>query len=409
MVQAFWRPVQPAPIMGAMPRAPRLDPPPVALRPELEYVLARAFGPVGRSAGHPPPQRALSLARALDLEGRLAARNDLQRLADELGRAAAIELLARRALLAAQARARAGLLSEMERLSAAVGVPCAPLKGAALERRGVVPEGARRAGDLDLLVPQADAPRLARALREHGLEPTGHPGHHHQLPPLRTREGHVLELHVEVPGLGPPGGRWQELLAGGLLEREPEAGPLAHGPTPRLLAAHAIVHGLWQHALSPESYPPARALADLADLHAAGLLPGAAALAPLVEPLVPRTRLEALLGLVALLCAGERVDPAAPLVESPGRLLDHVLAASLDAGYRARLRRRERLSSLCSPAHLPGALWRALAPGEALLELRYGPARGTLGRIARRARHPFGLLGRAAALLRPAATREGKA
>lgn len=409
MVQAFWRPVQPAPIMGAMPRAPRLDPPPVALRPEHEYVLARAFGPVERSAGRPEPQPALALARALDLEGRLAARNGLQQLADELGRDAALELLARRALLAAQARTRASLLREMERLAGAAGVPCAPLKGAALERRGVVPEGGRRAGDLDLLVPQADAPRLARALRERGLELAGHPGHAHQLPPLRTREGHVLELHVEVPGLGPPGGRWRELQAGGLLEADPEAGPLPHRPTPRLLAAHAIVHGLWQHALAPESYPPARVLADLADLRAAGLLPDADTLAPLVAPRVPRTRLEALLRLVALLCAGERVDPAPAPAESPGWLLDHVLAASLDAGYRARLRRRERLDSLRSPAHLPSVVWRALVPGEALLELRYGPARGALGRVARRVRHPFHVLARAAALLRPAATHEGQA
>lgn len=385
--------------MGAVPSPPRLDPPVVAWRPEHGWVLTRAFGPTDLSAPSGEPGAVLALARALDLEGRLAARVSLQQLAGELGREAALALFARRALLEAQARARAGLLDELQHRAAAAGIPSAPLKGAALERRGLVPPGGRRAGDLDLLVPRREASRLAALLRGRGLRPTGHSGHAHQLPPLRTPEGHVLELHVSVPGVR-PGADWDVLRAAGLLEPDPATGGPAHRPTPLLLAAHAVAHGLWQHALAPESYPPLRLLADLCDLSAAGLLPTGEDLAGLVEPAVSRARLAALLELVERLRQGTGLPPAPGLGETPARLLDHALAASLDRAYRRRLRRRERLSSLASPA-LPAALWRALVPSAAQLELRYGPAAGPLARAARRLRHPFDLLGRAVGLLRP--------
>lgn len=373
----------------------------MARRPEHAWVLARAFGPVERPVPSGEPEAVLALAQALDLEGRLAARVGLQQLAGELGRAAALQLFARRALFEAQARARATLLGELRELAGTAGIPNAPLKGAALEQRGLVPPGGRRAGDLDLLVPRGAAHRLQALLQQRGLRPTGHRGHSHQLAPLRTPEGHVLELHVRVPGVG-PGEDWETLSRAGLLEPDPGAGARAHRPTPPLLAAHAIAHGLWQHALAPESYPPLRLLADLCDLSAAGLLPAATDLAGLVAPSVSRDRLAALLALVEHLREGAPGPPAAPGPggESPARLLDHVLAASLDPGYRRSLRRRERLSSLVSPGW-PAALWRALLPSAAQLELRYGPAPGPLARAGRRLLHPWHLLGRALDLLRP--------
>lgn len=372
----------------------------MAWRPEHGWVLARAFGPAELAVPPGEPRAVLALAQALDLEGRLAARVGLQQLAGELGRAAALQLFARRALSEAQARARATLLGELQELAGAAGIPSSPLKGAALEQRGLVPPGGRRAGDLDLLVPRGAAHRLQALLQQRGLRPTGHRGHSHQLAPLRTPEGHVLELHVRVPGVG-PGEDWQTLSGAGLLEPHPGAGAWAHRPTPVLLAAHAVAHGLWQHALAPESYPPLRLLADLCDLSAAGLLPAATDLAALVAPAVSRDRLVALLALVEHVREDASRPPAAgPGGESPAGLLDHLLAASLDPGYRRRLRRRERLSSLASP-YWPAALWRALVPSAAQLELRYGPARGPLAWAGRRLRHPWHLLGRAAGLLRP--------
>ncbi len=372
----------------------------MAWRPEHGWVLARAFGPAELAVPPGEPRAVLALAQALDLEGRLAARVGLQQLASELGRAAALQLFTRQALFEAQARARATLLGELQGLAGTAGIPSAPLKGAALEQRGLVPPGGRRAGDLDLLVPRREAPRLQALLLQRGLRPTGHRGHPHQLAPLRTPAGHVLELHVGVPGVG-PGEDWETLSRAGLLEPDPGAGTRAHRPTPLLLAAHAVAHGLWQHALAPESYPPLRLPADLCDLAAAGLLPAATDLAGLVAPAVSRARLAALLALVEHLRAGAPGPPAAgPGGESPARLLDHLLAASLDPGYRRRLRRRERLSSLVSPGW-PEALWRALVPSAAQLELRHGPASGPLARAGRRLRHPWHLLGRAVGLLRP--------
>ena len=372
----------------------------MAWRAEHGWVLARAFGPAEAAVPPAEPGAVLALARALDLEGRLGARVSLQQLTGELGREAALQLFARRALFEAQARARAALLGELQGLAGAAGIPSAPLKGAALEQRGLVPPGGRRAGDLDLLVPCPEAPRLQALLQQRGLRPTGHRGHPHQLPPLVTREGHVLELHVRVPGVG-PGEDWETLSRAGLLEPDPGAAARAQRPTPPLLAAHAVAHGLWQHALAPESYPPPRLLADLCDLSTAGLLPAATDLAGLVAPAVPRDRLEALLALVEHLRQGAPGPPAAgPGGESPARLLDHVLAASVDPGYRRRLRRRERLSSLASRGW-PAALWRALVPSAAQLELRYGPATGPLARAGRRLRHPWHRLGRAVGLLRP--------
>lgn len=370
---------------------PLVVPPVKALSAELRYVLLRAFGPRAAVAGVVEPALVRSLARGLDLAGRIGARVPLEQLARELDRATAVSLFQQQALQAAQAEARARHVDRVVAVAAQEGTPVALLKGAALERLGLVAPGGRRAGDADLLVPKGAARGLQQRLLAAGWSTLGLPGYAHQLAPLRDRDGLVLELHVSLPGLRKPGqardADFECLAEAGLLGPGPRQPGRAHTPVLALARGHALVHGLWQHGLQPQAYPPARVLADAQDLGLAECS-GQAVLSDWIEPRVPGAARAALQCLLLRLAAGD-LELSRGEARPPERLLlDHVLAGAFDLAYRRRLRRRELLRDLRSPR----LVWHALFPTAAQLEIAHGKAPSRAARLGRRWRRPVDLL-----------------
>mgnify|MGYP006967020682 FL=1 len=144
-------------------------------------------------------------------------------------------------------------------------------------------------------------------------------------------------------------------------------------PTPSVLAAHALVHGVEDHGFGADRYPPFRMPCDLADL----LGPRAGEPACHVEvssrvgPDVAPVEVAAALDLLARLLAG---DPPRPGDTTPSsRLLAHCVAGALRADYRDALRLRQVAFLL---GHRPlrvlrGKLWHRLSDVRA----RPGPAR----------------------------------
>jgi hypothetical protein len=191
-----------------------------------------------------------------------------------------------------------------------------------------------------------------------------------------------VELHRFLPGVrlrGAPGFATAEELAERDLLRSP-TGAL-HGcwvPSRDVLGAHALVHGIAQHGLSPRSYPLMRMLADLVDLGwgAPGHGEAAAAAADLTARHVSRDEREAVLDLCRRLRAGEALPDRLTRRAGPAhRLLGHVLAGSLDPSYSDSLKLRALGSG---PSLSPRPLvWlreagRALFPGRARMEALHG-------------------------------------
>lgn len=260
----------------------------------------------------------------------------------ELGGDAARRLALLRLQLLGRLRGLCDLVPELASVLSAAGIPVVLLKFAALHVAGCLVEGSRAAGDLDVLVPEREASGAVRLLARRGFfaaEATLED--HHHLPPLRDRQGRTVELHTRLPGLKAPGERrfagFGSLQQAGGLEPAPELGTGCHLLRRDLRAAHAIVHGLAQHA-GADAYPLTRVLADVidvlpADRRAAGI--GVAA--EWIAEEVPAAELEAVLGLCDALARGH-LDGLEARVETPeSALLQHVLASALDPGYRRAL------------------------------------------------------------------------
>ena len=124
-------------------------------------------------------------------------------------------------------------------------------------------------GDVDVLVPGESARRFQDALIEAGCHSPDAPEAEHQLQLLTHPTGLGVEVHRLIPGVRFDGGSSataEQLIERGLC-RAVEA--LPNGtfvPGQSVLAAHALVHGLAQHGLSPDNYPWSRFLADVQDL-----------------------------------------------------------------------------------------------------------------------------------------------
>ena len=374
----FWsKPLQPEPkTLTTM----RFRPPRSPLPAEARWALLRAFGPAGQSWNGPlDPERAVEAARALDLAPRIATRVPVSCLVPELGEEQARRLTAARGVAALSSTELLETARLLALTAAEAGIPIVLLKGSALQARGFVSIGSRWMSDVDVLVAEPAVEPLADALRTSGFEPlAGTVACEHQIAPLR-RAGHTLEIHRFLPGVVPPG-ETRFATADALLRHqalEPLAGWPAGTriPAPRVLAAHALVHGIAQHGFAPQSYPLTRMLADLADLGASSV----AAAAAWAVPHVSGDEARAASDLVRELAAG--VLPEA----SP--LLAHAVFGLSDARYAASLRFRA-LGSV--PSLLPRPLafardvWQALFPGRARLAGLYGREGSDLSRAARR-------------------------
>ena len=384
--------------MSGRARGIRFSPPPVPVSPELRWVLLRALGPSGESAPTGiDGQAALDLADRLDLTHRIGARQPAAVLHRELGPRLAGRIFARHETVRRWAQGLAALSERVAARAADLGVPAAALKFLALRLEGLAPDGLRRAGDLDILVPARDVKRLAEGLREIGLRELDFPPEEHALA-LGDPEERGVEIHRHVPGVstdtaGQPA-TYESLDRAGLLQRHAPSGFLL--PRRDVLAAHLAVHGLVQHGWSPLAYPLFRMVCDLADLCIA---PGTSLLEDARRWTTSQLGRDELEGLACLAARLRSADPAL-LAEAaagdPARLLlRHFVAGALDPDYQESLRLRAFAES-ARKGGLLRHLLRAAWPTEAQLDLLYGPASHPASRLRRRLYRPLDLILRAA-------------
>jgi hypothetical protein len=372
-----------------------LTPPPVVVDAALAWLLRAAFA---ETLSEPCPvdaARALHLARATQLSGRVAKRLEAWRGTSELA-ALGPELdadyyanVANEALLV-QAQDKIAQLGER------LGVPIIALKFAGLRLARVITPGTRAVADLDLLLPGPSARSFWRALLEAGFVRTNTHEYSHQLEALLDPYGATIDLHVHVPGVFVEGRGFanaDQLLARGLVKRM--SGSLLV-PSPALLCAHAIAHALLQNRSTPQTYSPLRMVADVMDLRR--VQPDVVLLA--ANHLAPELRVtcDALERLCASLSRGVLSGPGFDGTREQ-TLLWHCVAARLDFDYSERLRAAgltNKIRDGASVTEIARYVATLLYPGEPELEVLYGPAVGHLARMRRRLLRPVDLVVRAA-------------
>lgn len=393
------------------PRGIRFHPPPVEAPAELGWVLARAFGPPERTVEAPAdPRRAVEVARGIEVSARLAARLPRERWEEELG-AAAGELRRERIGAVATEVRLMDVAREVAEEAAAMGVPVALLKGAALIASGAAPTGGRLACDVDLLAPEAGARALHAVLRGRGWTASEVPSGDHQLGALASKTGGVVELHLHLPGvrIGGRSARFEDLEREGLLE-DLEGWP-ARRPKREVLAAHAIAHAIAQHGFAPDACGLMKMEGDLIDLGFGG---GGEAMRgrvmELVRADVSGAEVEAARGLASALAAGEEVvEGLAREGEQAGEmvLLRHLVAGRWDERYRAslKLRLRAQPGDRSRTAAAVKVAWDALFLSRAQVDAIYGRPANGWGYLGRRLARPFDLARRLAGY---AATARGR-
>lgn len=324
----------------------RFDPPPLAASAELRWLLLRSFGPPEAPfADRLDGARAIKLARDLDLAPRLATRTPAHVLVAEVGSDGARTLTL--ASLAAEAMGRRvlSLMRRVAEVAADLAEPVVALKFAALALRGRVRPGERSVCDLDVLLTADGAERVERVFVAQGFSVVRSIELDYHRPMLVGAGGLVLELHVALPGVHLPAGAASlaALEDAGLLEAYPELPGRCFLPTPELLLAHVLVHGVAQHGFAPLAYPFTRMLADLIDL-GLGSPDGEELLgraAPLISGEINGAEGAALRTLCTALAAGDVSlveEERSDLPEAV--LLRHAVLGPLDKEYQAALKLR---------------------------------------------------------------------
>ena len=343
-------------------------PPALVLDGELEWVLQRALGPLTwRPKAALSGQRLVDVALRLDLAARIASRQPRELLEQEMTSGPAHRLREQYVGTVAREALLEQALNQLLEHASGSGVSCILLKYSALYRMGVLRVGARVASDIDVLVPQSQARPFYARLRERGYQDLGLPESSHQLPALCGPNGVMIELHVHVPVVTLSEAQTftcsEDLLAAGLTI--PSGSALL--PAPAVVAAHAIAHGLLQHAYVPQVYCPLKTFADLADLelHSPGVAEQAGQYLSAMTP----ADLASVRTLARALSAG---DLESAMSDGAGIILRHAIASQLDHGYAIRLRlggliRSKPTSVSRTPAQLVSALraawhWARSAP-----------------------------------------------
>jgi hypothetical protein len=371
--------------LGSTMRALALQPPALALSPELEWLLLRAFARNDAPAPQPgiDAQRAVALTRQFKISARIAGRTSAALLREELGDAAS-ELASDHFTTAARDALLHDALAFAQAAAERIGAPLIGLKFLALRALGAARAGQRPAGDIDVLTPVNRARELHAALLAAGATESGVRGHAHQLPPVLAPHGVPIEIHLHIPGIALPGSKYfavaDELMAAGLVEQH--AG--LSTPAAPLVAAHAAAHGFLQNAGTPASHSLLSTLADLADLLA--LFPDALTrAAPYLAPRFDAEDCATLTELVHQLRAGN---------PTPGLVLRHTLALQLDPAYASSQRLRlltQPLSDRPPALAVATALREALFPSPRELRAIYGDHLGHAPLTVRRLLRPFDL------------------
>ena len=309
-------------------------PPRLVVDAELEWVLQRAFGPLTWTPRTPVlGQRLVDVALRLDVAARIAARQPRELVEREMGPIAAQRLREQYVGTVARGALLDHALDQLLERARDSDISCILLKYAALNRMGVLRVGSRVACDIDVLVPHGSAGQFQTALVRKGYQEVGLPESAHQLPMLRDPNGSLIEVHLHLPGvtLGP--GRAfataDDLIAAGLTHQSGSA----LLPDPAIVTAHALAHGLVQHARAPHGYSPLKTFADLADLEQAGYGAFEQASVFLTAAMTAGDLTSAL----SLARALQQGDLETAMRGPMGVLLRHALASQLDRGYATRL------------------------------------------------------------------------
>lgn len=314
----------------------RLAPPLSRHGPELDWVLARAFGPAGATSKASPDvsfrqAHALDLCRGLGLGGRIAGRTPADLLERELGREGQRALAFERLRLLGTNRELSDAARRVREVAQPLGINPLWLKFAALSARGFVEPGDREARDVDLLATEPEGVALHAALVRAGFRAVPGPSAAHQLPALVADSGAAVEIHRCIWGVSVSGGAstLEDLLQHDAVTSLPDGTATLRDD---LLAAHALVHGLVQHRSRPKEYAPFRALADLIDLQAWRF--SQARIHAAIAGLLSQADIASATELARALRHG---TPSAHLAERDQALLANLLAASLDADFQSAL------------------------------------------------------------------------
>ncbi|HOU55182.1 MAG TPA: nucleotidyltransferase family protein [Myxococcota bacterium] len=321
-------------------------PPQSAAPPGFLWALQTAFAPPEVPPVPPPVPwaQAEPILRPTGLLPMVAARlahPDLRHRLDPEWEAKARQAREAQADSALRALATA---AQVARIALQNAIPVVFLKGAALHLADQVPVCGRPLADVDVLVPAATADRLQSRLIAAGFRRIGPSLSRHHLDPLGPPPGGLpVEIHRHLPGCRAPEApgrplRFEDLLPAGRTTTVSVQGLKVPVPAPEVLAAHGVVHGLLDHGLRPDRYPPWRWVLDLAAIQEAP--PSSRWLAWVADPAVSRwgRTVEALLVHLRDLPSGASLLPAAP---GTRHLFLHLTASALDPRYRLALQARQ--------------------------------------------------------------------
>jgi hypothetical protein len=359
-----------------------------------------AFGcPARDLPAVPEPSRLESLADGLSLTTRIASRLGRASLHAVLGPEAADRFHHRKLLAVAADVAYLELMRKIGDLCAEHALDLAFLKHGALLLEGVTAPGSREACDIDVLVSETAVSTLFELLVAEGFRPSAGGLCDHQAPALHHPSFGTVEIHRFLPGVRKGANerfaRLEDLRRQGVLGQLERDGVKALALDRTVFAAHLVSHGIAQHGDRPDSYPILRMFGDLSDL---GIFrPGASAEREQVwswcRTDVPRRRFDSVLALGLALEDG--VEPAR-MPANARRLLEHIVAGTLDADYVAMMRLalfKKPLSDDRS-ARLAWLLW-TVFPGKGSTALEKTANAPGLPRLLRNPfLRPFALLAR---------------
>lgn len=363
----------------------------------VRAAFSRSNGGVSKT---PDPPRLERMAEDLSLMARIASRIGRDALDAFVGSGIASRFHRRRLMAVAADVAYLELMRKISGVAGSRGVELVFLKHGALLLAGVTSPGSREACDIDVLVAEGAVEELFALLVAQGFRPSPGGLCDHQAPALHHPAYGTVEIHRFLPGVRTgPGDRFvrlEDLKRQGALRPVERDGVTSLELDRTVLAAHLVSHGIAQHGDRPDTYPILRMFGDLSDL---GLFsPGASAERERVwtwcRADVSRRRFDSVMALGLALESG--IPPQA-MPANARRLLQHVVAGTLDADYVAMMRLalfKRPLSDTPRRAHLSWLLW-TLFPGKGSSALEKtadapGVARGLRNRFLR----PFALAAR---------------
>jgi len=380
----------------------RFNPPPIDLPPEVDWLLARAFGPLIEdvSTGNLDPERILDLGERLALLARIRSRFAEETLRRALGEQSVEPLRRDFYSNVATMMMHETALCDIAEVSSQAGFSIILLKGMALQFLGKLIAGSRRLADIDILVPETECQPLYHALLESGFSRSGaaEPGHH--LSVLFHPLGSALEIHHTIDGvrLSRQGNATADLCLQGRHALKLTGFPdHCYLPSEPLLLAQLLVHDLAQHGKAPDSYPAFQLVADLQDLG-----PPQFENARLIQEVkgwtsraLSAAEIEAAIELTRRLSGGEAGSSIAHEDSDCSVLLRHFAAGALDPTYVDSLKLSYRLEAKPGRGRLESlarTAWGALWLTDLQVELLYGQPKSSAGYLAHRLWRPFDLL-----------------